>query len=124
MPATILIVDDSATMRAFVRQALEADDHTVVEAIHGVAALATLATTSVDLVITDVIMPEMDGLSLVHAIRADTRWPALPVLVLSTEATNAMKERGRAAGATGWLVKPFHPETLRQSVRRVLAEPA
>jgi two-component system chemotaxis response regulator CheY len=124
MPATILIVDDSATMRALVRQALEADRHAIVEAVHGVAALATLATTRVDLVITDVIMPEMDGLSLVDAVRADTRWRALPILVLSTEATTAMRERGRAAGATAWLVKPFHPETLRQSVRRVLAEPA
>ena len=124
MLATILIVDDSATMRALLRQALEGDAHVVVEAAHGVAALATLPTTQVDLIITDVIMPEMDGLSLVHAVRADARWRTLPILVLSTEATPVMKERGRAAGATGWLVKPFHPETLRQSVRRVLAGPA
>ncbi len=124
MPATILIVDDSATMRALVREALEADSHAVVEAIHGKAALTALAETPVALVLTDVLMPEMDGLALVQAIRADARLRALPVLILSTEATPAVKERGRAAGATGWLVKPFHPDTLRQTVRRVLAERA
>jgi two-component system chemotaxis response regulator CheY len=124
MPATILIVDDSATMRAFVRLALEAEGHAVVEAVHGKAALAELADTAVELVVTDVLMPEMDGLSLLQAIRADARLRNLPVLILSTEATAAVKERGRAAGATGWLVKPFHPDTLRQTVRRVLEERA
>jgi len=124
MAATILIVDDSATMRALVRRALEADGHAVVEAVHGKAALAELAATAVELVVTDVIMPEMDGITLVQAIRTDARLRNLPVLILSTEATTTVKERGRAAGATGWLVKPFHPDTLRQTVRRVLAERA
>jgi len=122
MAATILIVDDSATMRALVRGALEADQHAVVEAPNGEAALATLANTSVDLVITDVIMPQMDGLSLTRALREDPRFVATPILVLTTEATPAQKERGRAAGATGWLVKPFHPDTLRRTVRQTLAE--
>ncbi len=124
MAATILIVDDSATMRALVRQALEADGHAVVEAIHGKAALAELATTAVELVVTDVLMPEMDGLTLVQTIRTDARLRNLPILILSTEATTTVKERGRAAGANGWLVKPFHPDTLRQTVRRVLSERA
>jgi two-component system, chemotaxis family, chemotaxis protein CheY len=124
MPATILIVDDSATMRALVRQALEAEGHAVVEANHGKAALARLAATAVELVVTDVFMPEMDGFSLVQAIRDDARLRDLPILILSTEATAAVVERGRVAGATGWLVKPFHPETLRQTVRRVLEETA
>jgi two-component system chemotaxis response regulator CheY len=122
MPSTVLIVDDSATMRALVRQALEADRHTVLEAPHGAAALAALEHTPADLVITDVIMPEMDGLSLTRRLREQERFRRLPVLVLSTEATPAMKDRGRAAGATGWLVKPFHPDVLRETVRRVLAE--
>jgi two-component system chemotaxis response regulator CheY len=120
--STILIVDDSATMRSLVRQALEPDGHTVVEAPHGAAALALLEQTPADLVLTDVIMPEMDGLGLTRRLRASERFARIPVLILTTEATPAMKERGRAAGATGWLVKPFHPDTLRQSVRRVLAE--
>jgi two-component system chemotaxis response regulator CheY len=124
MSATILIVDDSATMRALVRGALEADQHAVVEAPNGEAALATLAglNAGVDLVITDVIMPQMDGLSLTRALRDDPRFATTPVLVLTTEATPVQKERGRAAGATGWLVKPFHPDTLRRTVRQALAE--
>ena len=122
MSATILIVDDSATMRALVRAALEVDAHAVVEAPNGAAALSALAHTTVDLVITDVIMPEMDGLSLTRALRDDARFRDVPILVLTTEATGAGKERGRTAGATGWLVKPFHPDTLRDTVRRVLAE--
>ena len=124
MTATILIVDDSATMRALVRGALEADQHAVVEAPNGEVALATLAgmSTGIDLVITDVIMPQMDGLSLTRALRDDPRFAATPILVLTTEATPAQKERGRAAGATGWLVKPFHPDMLRRTVRQTLAE--
>jgi two-component system chemotaxis response regulator CheY len=124
MTATSLIVDDSATMRALVRGALEADQHAVVEAPNGAAALTTLAgmSTGVDLVITDVIMPQMDGFSLTRALRDDPRFAATPILVLTTEATPVQKDRGRAAGATGWLVKPFHPDTLRRTVRRTLGE--
>ena len=124
MPTTILVVDDSVTMRTLVRRALEADRHVVVEAAHGAAALAALGSTTVDLVITDVLMPEMDGLSLTSALREDPRFRALPILVLTTEATPALKERGRAAGATGWIVKPFHPDTLCRTVRQALAEAA
>jgi len=124
MSATILIVDDSATMRALVRRALEADAHAVVEAAHGGAALAALGSTTVDLVITDVLMPEMDGLALTRRLRDDARFRSLPILVLTTEATPAVKERGRAAGATGWIVKPFHPDTLRRTVQQALAERA
>ena len=124
MSTTILVVDDSVTMRALVRRALEADRHTVVEAAHGAAALAALGSTAVDLVITDVLMPEMDGLSLTAALRDDPRFHGLPILVLTTEATAALKEHGRTAGATGWIVKPFHPDTLRRTVRQALAEAA
>ena len=120
---TILIVDDSATMRTLVRSALEADGHTIVEAPGGAAALAALERDAADLVITDVHMPEMDGLALTQTLRGDSRFRGLPILVLTTEATDAMKARGRTVGATGWLVKPFHPDTLRRTVRRVL-EPA
>ena len=122
--STILVVDDSATMRALVRHALEQDGHRVIEAPHGAAALEALGHTSADLLITDLIMPELDGFGLTQRVRATDALRTLPVLILTTEATPAMKERGRSAGATGWLVKPFHPDTLRQSVRRVLAEPA
>ena len=124
MPATILIVEDSKLVRAMVRAALQADDHRVMEAPGGWEALATLDDTPVDLVITDVNMPDMDGLTLVRALRARPRERSTPILVLTTEDGEAMKQRGREAGATGWLVKPFHPDQLRHTVRHVLGIPA
>ena len=120
MPATILIVDDSKTVRTMVRGALLADDHRVVEAPGAREALAALEDTVVDLVITDVNMPEIDGLTLVRTLRARPRERFTPILVLTTEDSEAMKQHGREAGATGWLVKPFHPDQLRHTVRRVL----
>lgn len=122
MPSTILIVDDSTTMRAMIRGSLEVDKHQVVEAQDGRAALATLdrLTAVADLVITDVNMPEMDGLSLVRILRERPRYRFTPILVLTTEGGDGMKQRGREAGATGWLVKPFNPDQLRQTVHHVL----
>jgi two-component system chemotaxis response regulator CheY len=120
MPATILIADDSRTMRDMVRAALEADHHTVVEAPDGRQALAVAEAQAADLVITDVNMPGMDGLALVRALRERERYRFTPILVLTTEHGDDIKQRGRAAGATGWLVKPFDPERLRQAVRKVL----
>jgi two-component system chemotaxis response regulator CheY len=120
MASTILIVDDSPTMRSMVRGALEADRHRVVEAQDGRAALSALDSTTPDLIITDVNMPEMDGLALVRALRKRPTSRFTPALVLTTEASVDMKQRGREAGATGWLVKPFNPEQLRRTVLQVL----
>jgi two-component system chemotaxis response regulator CheY len=114
-----MIVDDSRTVRSLVREALEVDHHQVVEATDGVAALAALETASADMVITDVNMPEMDGLKLVRALRERPRYRFTPILVLTTEGGAEMKQRGREAGATGWLVKPFKPDQLRQTVLHV-----
>ena len=119
MPSTILIVDDSRTVRTMVRQALEADHHQVVEATDGVAALAALDMGPADLVITDVNMPEMDGLRLVRALRDSPGYRFTPILVLTTESGDEIKQRGREAGATGWLVKPFNPDQLRKTVEHV-----
>jgi two-component system, chemotaxis family, chemotaxis protein CheY len=121
MPATILIVDDSKTVRGLIRGALMADRHLVVEAPGAREALAALDEGPVDLVITDVNMPEIDGLTLVRTLRTRPRERFTPVLVLTTEGGEAMKQQGREAGATGWLVKPFDSDQLRQTVRRVLA---
>jgi two-component system chemotaxis response regulator CheY len=120
MSARVLIVDDSRSMRQMVRAALEAGGHVVTEGEHGRAALAALETQRVDLVITDVNMPEMDGLTLTTEIRRLERYRFTPILVLTTESGDDMKQRGRAAGATGWLVKPFEPAQLRRVVDRVL----
>jgi two-component system chemotaxis response regulator CheY len=118
--ATILTVDDSATVRQLVRSALEAEGHEVREAGDGVEALQMLRTTRVDCVITDLYMPIMDGLTLVRAIRGLQTHRFTPILLLTTEAGEETKRAGREAGATGWLVKPFRREQLRQVVLRVL----
>jgi two-component system chemotaxis response regulator CheY len=120
MPGTILVVDDSVTMRALVRSALEDDQHQVVEAADAQEALTALDAAPADLVITDVNMPGMDGLALVRILRSRPRERLVPILVLTTEGGEPMKQRGREAGATGWIVKPFDPEGLRDVVRRVL----
>ena len=120
MPATILIVDDSKVLRTMVRDALEADHHDVVEAPDVTAALETVDSVPADLVITDVNMPGRNGLELVRALRERPRERFIPILVLTTESGDAIKQRGRDAGATGWLVKPFQPDRLRETVRRVL----
>ena len=120
MPGTILVVDDSVTMRALVRSALEDDQHQVVEAADAQAALTALDAAPADLVITDVNMPGMDGLALVRILRSRPRERFVPILVLTTEDGGPMKQRGREAGATGWIVKPFDPQKLAEAIRRVM----
>lgn len=120
MSAKILAVDDSPSMRQMVRAALEVDGHQVREAQNGEDALIALDAEPVDLVISDLYMPQMDGLTLLRSIRERAEHRFTPVLLLTTESGEEMKQRGRASGATGWLVKPFQPEQLRQVVARVL----
>jgi two-component system chemotaxis response regulator CheY len=120
MSTRILTVDDSCSMRSMVRGALESAGYEVHEAGGGEEALGFLGRSAVDLVITDFYMPGMDGLALLAQIRGMRQYRFTPVLLLSTEHAEEMKQRGRAAGATGWLVKPFQPEQLRDVVARVL----
>ena len=119
---TILAVDDSATMREMVAFVLESAGYRVIEAEDGAQGLDRATATNVDLVITDQNMPNMDGLALVRSLRELRDYKTTPILLLTTESSDAMKAQGRAAGATGWLVKPFHPDTLRRTVRQTLAE--
>jgi two-component system chemotaxis response regulator CheY len=120
MGARILVVEDSRVVRQTIRAALETGGHQVTESEDGEQALRCLGTADPELVITDVYMSGMDGLSLVRAIRALPPFRFLPILVLTTEAEEEMKERGRAAGATGWMVKPFQADQLRQVVTRLV----
>jgi len=119
MSKRIMAVDDSKTMRDMVAFALCGAGFTVSLAEDGQKALAALAATKVDLIITDINMPNMDGISLVRNLRADPKHRATPILILTTESDNAKKAEGKAAGATGWLVKPFSPEKLIELVNRV-----
>jgi two-component system, chemotaxis family, chemotaxis protein CheY len=121
LPYTILLVDDSVTARTLVRRELERHGHVVVEAADGEAALSTLDSIQPALVISDVNMGPMNGLALLLAIRRQYSPRQLPVLMLTTEATDDLKAQGRAAGATGWLVKPFDPERMGAVIAHVLA---
>ncbi|MGQ5523999.1 response regulator [Chitinimonas sp. PSY-7] len=120
MAKTILTVDDSAAIRQMVTFTLKTAGFQVVEASDGEAGLRTAKSQKVDLVLTDQNMPRMDGLSLIRALRAEPQYKTTPILMLTTEAGDAMKAQGREAGATGWLVKPFDPQKLLDVVRKVL----
>ncbi len=119
MNKTILTVDDSPSMRMLLRVALTDLGYRVVEAEDGVEALETLGGVEPDLLITDINMPRMDGFGLIERVRGEGR-ASLPILVLTTESSDEKKARARAAGATGWIVKPFHPDKLAAAIRRVL----
>lgn len=121
MTKTVLTVDDSRTMRDMLLMALEDAGYTVIQAVDGVDGLETLAANGADVVITDINMPRMDGFGFIEGLRADPRHRATPVLVLTTESDADKKARARAAGATGWIVKPFDPVKLVDAVRRVAA---
>ncbi len=121
MSKTVLTVDDSRTMRDMLLLALQDAGYTVIQAVDGVDGLETLAAKGADVVITDINMPRMDGFGFIEGMRADPRHRTTPVLVLTTESDAEKKARARAAGATGWIVKPFDPAKLVDAVRRVAA---
>jgi two-component system chemotaxis response regulator CheY len=117
----ILAVDDSASMRQMVAFTLSSAGFEVAEAEDGAVALSMAQKEKFRLVLADVNMPNMDGLSLVRALRGLGDYKFTPLLMLTTESTPEKKQEGKAAGATGWLVKPFNPEQLIATVKRVMA---
>lgn len=119
MSKRILTVDDSKTMRDMVAFTLKNGGYTPVEAVDGKDALRVLGGGPVDCVITDLNMPNMDGIELIKAIRANPAHRSVPILMLTTESDATKKDAGKQAGATGWLVKPFDPEKLLATVRKV-----
>jgi len=120
MAKTILAIDDSASIRQMVSFTLKSAGYDVIEAVDGMDGLEKAKAKSVNLVLTDQNMPRMDGLSLIKSLRATPQYAATPILMLTTESSDAMKMQGRAAGATGWLVKPFDPQKLIEVVRKVI----
>ena len=112
MGKTILIVDDSASMRQLVTFALTGAGYEVVSAVHGKDALEKLKTAKVEMVVTDLNMPEMDGIELIKNVRSNAASKFTPILMLTTESQESKKLEGKQAGASGWLVKPFKPEEL------------
>lgn len=121
MANTILVVDDSASIRQMIAYTFQAEGYTVVEAADGEEGLAKAhARDDIDLILSDQNMPNMDGLTLVNTLRDHPRYGSTPILMLTTESNESMKMQGRAAGANGWLVKPFNPEKLLAVVKKFL----
>lgn len=120
MPKIILTVDDSASIRQMVSFTLKSAGYTVIEAADGQEGLDKAKSNAVNMVLTDQNMPRMDGLTLIKALRGLPQHKATPILMLTTESSDAMKAQGRAAGATGWLVKPFDPQKLLEVVKKVI----
>jgi two-component system chemotaxis response regulator CheY len=120
---SILAVDDSASMRQMVAFTLKSAGYAVVEAVDGQDAWEKAngsAGRDFDLVLTDQNMPNMDGISLTKKLRGNPKYASTPILILTTESSDQMKQNGRAAGATGWLVKPFDPTKLLEVIKKVI----
>lgn len=120
MSAHILVVDDSASMRQMVAFALSSAGYQVTEAEDGQVALDKARGARFNAVVTDVNMPNMDGITLIRELRGLGDYRFTPMLMLTTESAADKKAEGKAAGATGWLVKPFNPEQLVATVQKVL----
>jgi two-component system chemotaxis response regulator CheY len=124
MDSDVLVVDDSAAIRKILQRVLR-QTGMAIGAIHeagdGQEALCVLGEHPVNLVLTDINMPKMDGFGLIEAVRKDSRHSKVPILVLTTESDAAKKMRAKEAGATGWIVKPFEPVKLIAAIRRVAA---
>jgi two-component system chemotaxis response regulator CheY len=120
MAKIVLTVDDSASIRQMVSFTLKSAGYEVVEAVDGLDGLDKAKTKAFNLVLTDQNMPRMDGLSLIKSLRAMPGYRSVPILMLTTESSDTMKSQGRAAGATGWLVKPFDPQKLIEVVKKVI----
>lgn len=121
MAKQILIVDDSTSVRQMVEATLRSASYAVTAAKDGQEALDIAKTKQFDFVLTDQNMPRMDGLTLIRSLRGLPNYRATPIVVLTTEASDEMKAQGRAAGATGWMVKPFDPAKLLQVAAKVLS---
>jgi two-component system chemotaxis response regulator CheY len=120
MPKLIMTADDSASVRQMVSFTLKQGGYDVVEAVDGKDALTKLQSTKVDMLITDLNMPNLDGIGLIKGARALPACKFIPIVMLTTESQDSKKAEGKSAGATGWIVKPFKPEQLIAVVKKVL----
>jgi two-component system chemotaxis response regulator CheY len=118
MGKTILVVDDSASMRQLVSFALKSAGYEVVAAVHGKDGLEKMKAGKVDMIVTDLNMPEMDGIELIKNVRSNPASKFTPIVMLTTESQETRKQEGKQAGATGWIVKPFKPEELVDLVKK------
>ena len=122
MKKNILIVDDSESIRELVGNSLENAGYTVIKGVNGKDGIRQLKTypDTVSLIITDLFMPEMDGIELIREIRKDDEYEYTPILMLTTESQQEKKLEGKRAGATGWIVKPFEEHKLLRTIKKVI----
>lgn len=120
MSKMIMTADDSASVRQMVVFSLKQNGYDVIEAVDGRDALAKLSTQKVDMLITDLNMPNLDGIGLIKGVRSGALNRFIPIVMLTTESQESKKMEGKAAGATGWIIKPFKPEQLLAVVKKVL----
>ncbi|MDY0975967.1 response regulator [Massilia sp. CFBP9012] len=120
MAKTVMIVDDSISIRQVVGLTLRGAGYDVVEGSNGKDALAKLGKQKVHLVVSDVNMPEMNGIEFVKAVKAQPEYRFLPIIMLTTESGDEKKREGQAAGARAWVVKPFKPEVLLNAVQKLI----
>lgn len=119
---TILTVDDSPSIRQMLAYVLSSNGYNVIEAEDGEQGLEFAKASQADLVLTDQNMPKMDGIALIKALRSLPNYKKVPIMMLTTESSQALKQQGRDAGATGWMVKPFDPEKLLEMLKRAFAQ--
>lgn len=120
MTASILTVDDSASIRMTTKIALTNAGYQVTEAVDGQDGLSKAKAGSYDLIVTDLNMPNMNGLAMIRALRQSPDHTGIPIIFLTTESDAEMKNQAKAAGATGWITKPFDPDQLVKIARKVL----
>lgn len=120
MGKTIITVDDSSSIRQMVSFTLKDAGYDVIEAVDGKDALSKISGSAVHMVITDLNMPNLDGIGLIRELRANPTYKFTPIVMLTTESQDSKKQEGKSAGATGWIVKPFKPEQLLAVVKKVL----
>ena len=120
MAKTALVVDDSSSMRQMVSFTLRQAGFEIVEGVNGRDALGRAEGKHLDLVVTDLNMPELDGIGLIRQLRGKAEFRFTPILMLTTESQDSKKQEGKSAGATGWIVKPFQPEKLISVIHRVV----
>lgn len=119
MSQRVLIIDDSNSMRQMIRFTLEEEGYQVEEAVNGLDGTGKLDAFKPELIITDIHMPEMNGIEFIEKTRQNDSFKFTPIIVLTTESEKAMQDKGKKAGATAWLVKPFTPEVLLETVKKV-----
>lgn len=120
MSKTILTVDDSASVRQMVSFTLKGAGYQVVEAVDGMDGLSKTKANEIHMIITDLNMPKLDGIEFIKKVRTDPKLKFIPIVMLTTESQAEKKQQGKAAGATGWIVKPFKPDQLLGVVKKVL----